>query len=188
MKEKINQILTNEKFRNFSKKVFTKRKIGGAFAAIVVIVGLKVGYSLAFEVKGTVMKADSKSIVVRNFLGTKTVNLGDYPVNNSNIVVGERIEIKKNLSGDVIAIRTNNGRGGKEGDRRLGQAGGQGKNGLQQGTQKQGQNGVGKGTQKQGQTGQQTPNSKQAPSGQGTQPGAATQAPADGSSSTTPKQ
>lgn len=205
MKERINQIINNEKFRSFSKKVFTKRNIGGALAAVVVIVGLKVGYSAAFEVNGTVMKVDSKSVVVRNFLGTKTVNLGDYPVNTSSIVVGERIEIKKNLSGDVIAIRSDDGRGGRGGDKHFGQAGGdralgQAQNGQQQGNQQQGQNGVGKGAQRQGQNGQQAPNSKQAPSGQqgttgqqtpsgqGTQQGAPTQTPADGSASTTPKQ
>lgn len=185
MGERINKIINNEKLRGFCKKVFTKKKIGGVLAAIVIIAGLNVGYSLAFEVKGTVLKADTKSIVVRNFLGTKTVNLGDYPLDSNNIVVGERIEIKKNISGEVIDIRTGGGRGG---DRNFGQAGrggrleqapGQGRNrkgGFGQGNQMQGKNGQQGSNNQQTQNGQQTPNGQ---NGQGTQPSAPAQAPAN---------
>lgn len=196
MKDKINKIINNEKLRGFSKKVFTKKNIGCALAAIVIIVGLNVGYSLAFEVKGTVIKADSNTIEVRNFLGTKTVNIGDYPVGNRNIVVGERIEIKKNISGEVIDIRTGDGRGGREGDKRFAQGGrqgmfgqvpGQGKNGkvksgkgrLGQGNQMQGRNGQQGSNSQQAPSGQQGSNNQQAPSGQGLQPDAPTQAPAN---------
>lgn len=197
MNEKINKIINNEKLRGFCRKLFTKKKIGGALAAIVIIAGVNVGYSLAFEVKGTVMKVDSKSISVRNFLGTKTVNLGDYPVSSNNIVVGERIEIKKNISGEVIDIRTGNGRGGREGDRSfaqdgrgrmLGQNRGQdrnGKSGFGQGKKIPGKNGQQGADSQQGSNNQQAPNGQQgaaeqqAPNGQGTQPSAPAEAPAN---------
>lgn len=43
------------------------------------------------------------NITVANFLYTKTVNVGDYPI--ANIQVGERIKINKNISGDILSVR-----------------------------------------------------------------------------------
>jgi hypothetical protein len=114
MNEKVRNLFKGDNLKGFSKKIFTKKKIGAAVAVIVFLAAAKIGYSLAFEVNGTVLKVDSNSIVVANFLGTKTVNMGDYPINSSRIVVGQKIEITKNLSGQVISVKS--GRDGRGGD------------------------------------------------------------------------
>jgi hypothetical protein len=111
---KFKAMFQNEKLKVLSKKVFTKKKIGAAIVAVALIIGLKIGYSLMYEVNGTVLKVDTNSITVTNFLGTKTVNTGNYPIDSNRIIVGEKIEISKNLSGDVISIRTDGGNQGRD--------------------------------------------------------------------------
>jgi putative ubiquitin-RnfH superfamily antitoxin RatB of RatAB toxin-antitoxin module len=51
---------------------------------------------------------DGKNITVANFITTRTVDVGDYPIENKKIQVGDRIEITKNLNGDVLNIRDEN--------------------------------------------------------------------------------
>lgn len=138
MKEKINNLLSNGKLKEFSKKIFTKKKMRILIAAVALAAVLRIGYLLAFTVDGTVLKINGNSIVVTNFLGTKTVNLGDYPIDSSRINAGQKVEITKNISGDVISVRTGGGRRngnspfGQPGDRAFGQA----QNGFNKGRNK----------------------------------------------------
>lgn len=105
MTEKLKGFFHNEKVRNFNKKVFNKKTFKIAVAIIVLVVVLKVGFSLMFEVNGVVRKVNGSNITVANFFTTQTVNAGDYPLSGININVGDRIKITKNLSGQVLYIR-----------------------------------------------------------------------------------
>lgn len=40
-----------------------------------------------------------------NFITTRTVYVGDYPIESKQIQVGDKIEIMKNLNGDILDIR-----------------------------------------------------------------------------------
>ena len=142
MKENLKKLFKSENLKAFSKKIFTKKKVGAAIAIIVLLTAARIGFSLMFEIKGTVLKVDTNSIVVTNFLGTKTVNTGSYPIDSNRIVVGQKIEISKNLSGDVTSIRMAGGRLGEDNNRPGGQLGRSGKFEQGQG-QRQGKNGNG---------------------------------------------
>lgn len=122
----------NEKLKGISKKVFTKKKITGAIVVLAIVVGLKLGYSLIYDIHGTVTKVDANSITVSNFITTTTINTGDYTIDTSKIVVGERVEVQKNISGKVINVsggRGDHGTGGKGGIRDGGMKGGKGLSG-----------------------------------------------------------
>lgn len=108
MKEKIRAFLQNEKLKNFGKKVFNKKTITGAIIIIVLVIALRVAFSLMFVVEGTVNKVNGSKITVANFLTTKTVDIGNLKTAYKNIKIGDRIKITKNLSGDVISVRDNN--------------------------------------------------------------------------------
>ncbi|QAA32985.1 hypothetical protein [Clostridium manihotivorum] len=108
MKEKIGALVRSEKLRGVSKKVFNKKTITGAIIIIVLVIALRVAFSLAFEVEGTVTKVDGSKVTVANFIATKTVDIGNFQTSLSNIQVGDRIEIQKNLSGDIISVRDRN--------------------------------------------------------------------------------
>ena len=105
MKEKIMGFFQNEKVKRFTKRVVNKKTLITVIAILVVVSALKISFSLMFEVKGTVKNIDGKNITIVNFLTTKTVDVGDYPIEIKPIQVGDRIEITKNLSGDVLYIR-----------------------------------------------------------------------------------
>ena len=105
MKEKIMGFFQNEKVKRFTRRVVNKKTIITVIAILVVVSALKISFSLMFEVKGTVKNIDGKNITIVNFLTTKTVDVGDYPIELKPIQVGDRIEITKNLSGDVLYIR-----------------------------------------------------------------------------------
>lgn len=108
MKEKISAFFHNEKLKIFVKKVFNKKTIIGAIIAIVLVIALKVAFSLMFKVEGTVKNVEGSKITVANFLTTKTVDIGNLQTAYGNIKVGDRIEIMKNLSGDVISVKDHN--------------------------------------------------------------------------------
>lgn len=105
MKEKLTAFFENDKLRVFAKKVFNKKTITGAIIILVLAAALRIAFSLIFIVEGTVNKVDGSKITVANFLNTKTVDIGNLQTTASNIQVGDRIEIMKNLSGDVISVR-----------------------------------------------------------------------------------
>lgn len=113
--DKVKGFLNSEKVKGFSKKVFSKKVIGTAIVAIVLIIALRISFCLMFQVEGNVTKVDGKNVVVANFFYTKTVDLGE--LKTDNIQVGERIRITKNLSGDVISVQGGHGRpdGGERG-------------------------------------------------------------------------
>jgi hypothetical protein len=110
MKEKIKEFFQNEKLKNFSKKVFNRKTFKVGVIIMVLAVVLRIGFSLLFEVQGVVSKVDGNNITVVNFFTTQTINTGDYPVDSNKIKVGDRIEISKNIQGQVLSIR-----GGAEG-------------------------------------------------------------------------
>lgn len=110
MKEKLRAFFQNEKLKVFTKKVFNKKTITGAVIILVLAVVLRIAFSLMFVVEGTVNKVDGSKITVANFLATKTVDIGNFQTTPSNIQIGDRIEIMKNLSGDVISVRDNSSR------------------------------------------------------------------------------
>lgn len=112
MKEKIKEFFQNEKLKNFSKKVFNKKTFKAGIIIIVFAVVLRIGFSLLFEVQGVVRKVNGNNITVANFFTTQTINTGDYPVDSNKIKVGDRIEITKNIQGQVLSVRGGNeGRG-----------------------------------------------------------------------------
>jgi hypothetical protein len=80
------------------------------------VITLRIAFSLAFEVEGTVTKVDGSKVTVANFITTKTLDIGNFQSLLSNIQVGDRIEIQKNLSGDIINVRDRNN-GGFKGNR-----------------------------------------------------------------------
>lgn len=108
MNEKLKGVFTNDKIKDCCKKVFTKNKIRAIIAIIVLVGAMHVGYSLMFEVKGIVRKVDANNITVANFFTTQTINTGDYQIDTTKITVGERVEIVKNLSGQVLEIKGGN--------------------------------------------------------------------------------
>lgn len=137
MKEKIKNFFANEKTKMFFKKVFNKKTIISAVVVLVLIVGLHVTYSLMFKIEGVVRKVDGNNITVVNFLRTQTVNTGDYKIDSSQILVGDRVEIMKNISGDIIEIRDESEGHGKgdfrKGGYELKQGGNGSNNGIQNG-------------------------------------------------------
>ncbi|MDP4144993.1 MAG: hypothetical protein Q8936_11010 [Bacillota bacterium] len=104
---KIKDFFQNEKVKSFGKKVFNKKTFTAAVIIIVLAAALRIGFFCLFEVQGTVQKVDGTKITVANFLTTQTVDVGSYPI--SGVQVGDRIEITKNLSGQVLSVRDNNG-------------------------------------------------------------------------------
>lgn len=116
MKEKVITFLHSEKIKAFNKRVFNKKTLTGAVIILVIAVGLKISFSLMFEVRGFVKKIDGSKVTVVNFINTRTIDVGDFPIASSGIKIGDRIEIMKNLSGEVINVRDENNREmGKEG-------------------------------------------------------------------------
>ncbi|GFP75767.1 hypothetical protein [Clostridium fungisolvens] len=114
MKDKIKVFFQNEKVKSFARKVFNKKTIIAALVVIVIVIALRVAFSLIFQVDGTVTKVEGSKVTVANFITTKTVDIGNFQTTSSNIQVGDRIEIMKNLSGDIISVRDRNNRNFKE--------------------------------------------------------------------------
>lgn len=108
MKEKIMAFFQSIKVRVFNKRVFNKKTLTGAVIILVIAVALRITFSLMFEVQGVVKKVAGSKITVVNFLTTKTVDIGDFQATSSDIQIGDRIEIMKNLSGEIMNIRDEN--------------------------------------------------------------------------------
>lgn len=105
MKEKIIGFLQDEKVKEFNKKIFNKKNFKKVIALIVIVSALKITYLFMFEVNGVVKKVEGSKITVVNFLTTQTVDVGDFENALGNIQIGDRILIKKNLSGQVMSVR-----------------------------------------------------------------------------------
>ncbi|SKA91627.1 hypothetical protein SAMN05443428_11189 [Caloramator quimbayensis] len=105
MKEKIIAFLQDEKVKEFNKKIFNKKNLKKVIALIVILALLKITYLFMFEVKGVVKKVEGSKITVVNFLTTQTVDVGDFENILGNIQAGDRILIKKNLSGQVMSVK-----------------------------------------------------------------------------------
>lgn len=105
LKEKLMAFLRNEKVKNFTKRVLNKKTFVTAIVILIIALALKISFALMFEIKGTVKNIDGKNITVVNFITTKTVDVGDYPIESKQIQVGDKIEITKNLNGDILDIR-----------------------------------------------------------------------------------
>ncbi len=97
MKEKIAAFFQNEKVKRFAKRVFSKKALVTVVVILVVVSSIKIAFSLMFEIKGTVKSIDGKSITIANFINTRTIDVGDYPIELKQIQVGDRVEITKNL-------------------------------------------------------------------------------------------
>ena len=108
MREKIVGFFKSEKVKNTTKKIFNKKTILTAGIIILVVAGLKIGYSYMFEVKGVVSKIDGTKVTLVTRLNTQTVDVANSAVDATKIVVGEKIEIVKNLSGQVIYAKSEN--------------------------------------------------------------------------------
>ncbi|QCX32911.1 hypothetical protein FDN13_03845 [Caloramator sp. E03] len=105
MKEKIMAFLQNEKVKENIKRVFNKRNLKKVVIVIIIAAALKITYSFAFEVKGYVSRIDGSKITVVNYLTTQTVDIGSFINTLDNIQVGDKIVIKKNLSGQVMSVK-----------------------------------------------------------------------------------
>lgn len=105
MREKIQNFFQNEKVKSLNKKIFNKRNFKIATAVIIVAIASKIAFSLIFEVNGVIQKVDGNNITVANFFTTQTINTGNYPVDSNRIKVGDRIEVTKNIQGQVLYIR-----------------------------------------------------------------------------------
>lgn len=108
MKERVKAFFQNEGVKDFTKKVFNKKTISIVIGVLVMVAILKIAFSLMFEVEGVVKKIDGNKITVTTFIKNRTVNVGDYPIADIGIQVGDRIKIMKNLSGEVYSIRLDN--------------------------------------------------------------------------------
>lgn len=130
LKEKIMEFLGNEKVKNFTKRVLNKKTFVTAIAILIIALALKISFALMFEIKGTVKNIDGKNITVVNFITTRTVDVGDYPIEFKQIQVGDKIEIIKNLNGDILDIkdRYNSRMNGKEKANESGRSSHKGKN------------------------------------------------------------
>lgn len=105
LKEKLMAFLRNEKVKNFTKRVLNKKTFITAIVIVIILAALKISFAIMFEVKGTVKNIDGKNITVVNFINTKTIDVGSYPIESKQIQVGDKIEIMKNLNGDILDIR-----------------------------------------------------------------------------------
>lgn len=128
MKEKIKKIFISDKTKLFFKKVFNKKTIIAASVVIILVIVLNLTYSLLFKIEGVVRKIYGNKITVVNFLRTETINTGDYKIDNGKILVGDKVVILKNISGDVIEIRDKAEMHGKDNLRREGFENGLGDN------------------------------------------------------------
>jgi hypothetical protein len=108
MKEKIIAFFESEKVKKLSKRIFSKKTFIVTSVVLAIAIALRITFSLIFEINGTVTKVDGSKITVSNFLTTQTVDVGDYPISSTSIQPGDRIEILKNISGQVYAIREGN--------------------------------------------------------------------------------
>ena len=139
MKEKIIAFFQSEKVKKFNKRVFNKKTFIMATVVLAIAIALRITFALMFEINGTVTKVDGSKITVSNFLTTQTVDVGNYPISSMGIQAGDRIEISKNISGQVYSVRDGN-KGhmkgiGNEGFRGRGNEGfgGNGKHNFKQG-------------------------------------------------------
>lgn len=105
LKEKLMSFFRNEKTKKFTKRVLNKKTFVTAIVILIIAAALKISFSLMFEIKGTVKNINEKNITVVNFINTRTVDIGDYPIATKQIHVGDKIEITKNLNGDILDIR-----------------------------------------------------------------------------------
>lgn len=105
MKEKIMTFLQNEKVKENIKRVFNKKNLKKAIVVIIVAIALKIAYSFAFEVKGYVSRIDGSKITVVNYFTTQTIDIGSFIDTLDSIEVGDKIFIKKNLSGQVMSVK-----------------------------------------------------------------------------------
>lgn len=108
LKDKIMEFLRNEKVKKFGKRVFNKKTVITAVILVIIVAAIKISFSLMFEVRGVVKNIDGKNVTVANFISTKTVDVGNYPIEGKQIKIGDKIEITKNLSGDILNIRDRN--------------------------------------------------------------------------------
>ena len=105
LKEKLMAFLRDEKVKKITKRVLNKKTFVTAIVILIIASALKISFALMFDIKGTVKNIDKKNITVVNFITTKTVDVGDYPIQSKQIHVGDKIEITKNLNGDILDIR-----------------------------------------------------------------------------------
>lgn len=104
-KEKIIRGLRDERTKKFTKRVLNKRTVVSVVVILIIVAALKISFLLMFQIEGTVKNIDGKNITVANFITTKTIDVGDYPIESKQIQVGDKIEITKNLNGDILSIR-----------------------------------------------------------------------------------
>lgn len=105
LKENLMAFLRDEKVKKITKRVLNKKTFVAVIVILIIASALKISFSLMFEIEGTVKNIDGKNITVVNFITTKTVDVGDYPIQSKQIHVGDKIEIMKNLNGDILDIR-----------------------------------------------------------------------------------
>ncbi|AGF55687.1 hypothetical protein B0P06_000205 [Clostridium saccharoperbutylacetonicum] len=108
LKDKIMEFLRNEKVKKFGKRVFNKKTVITALILLIIVAAVKISFLLMFEINGVVKNIDGKNITVANLISTKTVDVGNYPIEAKQIKIGDKIEITKNLSGDILNIRDRN--------------------------------------------------------------------------------
>ena len=83
-----------------------KRKVYSAIVLCMLVGALGVGAAAMFRVNGVVTAVDQNHISVTNFFRTQTVDLTGSIVNANQVKVGDRVEIRKNLQGQVLYART----------------------------------------------------------------------------------
>ena len=105
LKENLMAFLRDEKVKKITKRVLNKKTFVTVIVILIIASALKISFALMFDIKGTVKNIDKKNITVVNFITTKTVDVGDYPIESKQIQVGDKIEITKNINGDILDIR-----------------------------------------------------------------------------------
>jgi hypothetical protein len=83
-----------------------KKKVVGIVVLVVLLGAFAAGTRAMFRVSGVVTEVGNNSITVTNFFRTQTVDLTGAPVNATQIKIGDRVKIQKNIQGNILYVRT----------------------------------------------------------------------------------
>ncbi|HMM22492.1 MAG TPA: hypothetical protein PKA10_17355 [Selenomonadales bacterium] len=93
-----------------------KKKLYGIVVLGAMIGVLAAGAHAMFQVRGVVTGVSNNSITVANFFRTQTVDLTGAPIDITNIKIGDKVKIQKNLQGNVLYARTASDKDGEHDD------------------------------------------------------------------------
>lgn len=93
-----------------------KKKLYGIVVLAAMMGVLAAGAHATFQVRGVVTGVSNNGITVANFFRTQTVDLTGAPIDITNIKIGDKVKIQKNLQGNVLYARTASDKDGEHDD------------------------------------------------------------------------